>query len=607
MKNRYILMAVMALSLMITSCDGFLDQEPDSILTNDQVFSDPQLINSAMANFYGRISWGQHIEDVNAYKFLDEAVGFDTDNRNSFDRNWWRVYDYYLIRNINQFMQGLSSTPVLTEVEKAPLFGEARLIRAWCYFCTARVLGGMPIVGDEVFSYSPGMDITTMQIPRATEAEMYDYIIKECQEAAKLMNDKKTENSARANKWTAKMLEARAALYAGSLAKYNANYPMLTTPTKAVGIDPGKAEGYFKTALAAAKDVIDNSPYVLQDKKEDKARNFYEAVTVKDGNTEVIWARDYKIPDQKHGFTSSCIPTSLRQEANSANLSILLNLAEEFELIDTDTPGQGSKFDVGTPASPKFYSSADELFKKRDPRFGGTAIYPGGFFGGSEVVLQAGQLLKQNGEWTVRATSYGDMGQMDDGILITSLNGPIHTGDRLVNKTGFLIRKFLDETPAAATNVGSASWSPRFRMAEAYMIAAEASFETGDVDAAKTNLNKIRARAGVQPLTTVTFDNIIHERRVEFAFEDQRYWDMKRWRLADKVWKSTESTAQRRGLFPYLVVAPGEPNNGKWVFREVNMSFLYPNPLSFEQRHYYGEMDNDWLNKNPKLEKNPYQ
>ena len=66
----------------------------------------------------------------------------------------------------------------------------------------------------------------------------------------------------------------------------------------------------------------------------------------------------------------------------------------------------------------------------------------------------------------------------------------------------------------------------------------------------------MRNRAGVKPLETVTFENIVHEYRVEFAFEDHRYWDMKRWRLADKVWNgnNNDPQARHRRLWPYRVV-----------------------------------------------------
>ena len=616
MKKRYYLAAALAIILSMGSCSDFLDQTPDRILTEDQVYSDPNLIKSVLANFYERVSFGQHVQgDLYDFTRLDDAMRYDFDNVNQFDRNRWRVYDYGLIRNINQFIQGLTKSTALTEDEKAPLFGEARLIRAWIYFNTCRGLGGMPIVGDEVFTYTPGMDITPLQIPRATEAAMYDYVISECNEISKMMLSTKTTNSARANRWTAKMLEARAALYAASIARYNNRMVApVETPGKEVGIDAAKAEGYYKVALAAAKEVIENSPYSLQDRRpEDKARNFYEAVTVKDNNTEVIWARDYIYPGQTHAFTKDNLPTSFAEDAQSSYLSVLLNLVEEYEPIDTPTPGQGSKFKTGDLAAgtPIFYETPDQLFKERDPRLGGTVLYPGSLFRGLEVVLQVGQLNQENGKWVKKEGNAGD--KDDKGNLITSPNGPVNNSTlRLVNKTGFSVRKFLDEAKGSGTvGRGSEIWGVRFRMAEAYMIAAEASYELyggGDANTVKY-INAVRNRAGVQPLATVTFENIIHERRVEFAFEDQRYWDMKRWRLADKAWNGNQAsrTANRLGLWPYRVVAEGNPNNGKWVFVEKDMNFIYPNALNFELRHYYNELDNGWLNNNPKLVKNPYQ
>ncbi|WP_069658952.1 RagB/SusD family nutrient uptake outer membrane protein [Arcticibacter eurypsychrophilus] len=614
MKRRYFFTAVLALSICVSSCKDFLDQTPDKILTNDQVYGDPKLINSVLANFYERIGYGQHIQgDLYDFTRVDEAIRYDFDNVNELDRNRWRVYDYALVRAINQFLFGLKQTTVLSDEQKAPLLGEARFLRAWYYFNTCRSLGGMPIVGDDVFEYVPGTDITPLQIPRATEAEMYDYIISECHTIADMLPAAKNKNSARANKWTAKMLEARAALYAASLAKYN---NLMATPLQTqgreVGIEAGKASGYYQKALDAAVDVINNSPYVLQDKRpEDKARNFYEAISVKDNNTEVIWGRDFIYPGQTHGFTKNNLPTTLAQDNESNYLSVLLNLVEEYEPINTSTPGQGSKFDVGTINSPKFYATADALFKERDPRLGGTVMYPGSFFTGAEVVLQAGQLNVHGGKWV--KTEGGSNAKDAQGNLITSANGPIFNSSlRLVNKTGFGIRKFLDETPSAGTGGrGSETWEPRFRIAEAYMIAAEASLElNGGANAITlSNINAVRTRAGVKPLINVTFDNIVHEKRVEFAFEDHRYWDMLRWRLADKIWTGNQSneTATRRGLWPYRVVAAGDPNNGKWFFEEKDMSFMYPNPLRFELRQYYSELDNGWLNNNPKLVKNPYQ
>ena len=604
------LAALVSLVLSMTACNDFLDREPDKIMTDEQIFSDPVMIKSVLANYYGRVTWGQHVADWGSFTIIDDAARCDggPDQRSTFEDDLWRVYDYTLVRNINQFLKGLRETTALTDAEKAPLEGEARFLRAWYYFNMCRGLGGMPIVGDDIFDYTPGMDVTSMQYPRSTEAEMYDYIISECQAIAGMMSTNKQTNSARANKWAAKMLEARAALYAGSIANYNNK---MTTPIKTdggeVGIPADKAEGYYKIALAAAEDVIQNSPYELQDKRpDDKGLNFYQAVSVKENNTEVIWARDYKYPGQTHGFTTSNAPKSHAEDIDNSWLGVVLNLVEQFEEIDTDTPGEGSKIETMENGSYKFYDSADAPFKNRDPRLWGTVIYPNATLKSSPVILQAGQLNKVDGKWQILT---GDLDSKDaQGNIITALNGPKESNEQYINKTGFYIRKFIDETPSAGTRGrGSEMWMPRFRMAEAYMIAAEASFELSN-GKALDYINAVRNRAGVKPLKTVTFDNIVHENRVEFAFEDHRYWDMKRWRLADKIWNgnNNDELARHRRLWPYLVVAPGDPNDGKWVFVEDYL-FMSPNARYFRMQNYYNFLDLGWINNNPKLVKNPYQ
>lgn len=610
MKKIYIVAALAACLLSTTACSDFLDRDPDKILTNDQVFKDAVMIKSVLANYYGRVTWGQHVADWGAYTVIDEAAYCNggPDHRSTFEDDRWRVYDYTLVRDINQFLKGLRETTALTDAAKAPLEGEARFLRAWYYFNVCRGLGGMPIVGDEIFDYEAGMDVTTLQRPRATEAEMYDYIISECKAIYDMLPAEKQTNSARANKWAAKMLEARAAVYAASIANYNNK---MVTPIQTsggeVGIPADKAAGYYQIALAAAEDVIKNSPYTLQDRKPDnKGLNFYEAVCVKDNNTEVIWARDYKYPGQTHGFTNNNAPKSHAEDIDNSYLGAVLNLVEEYEFVNTSTPGQKSLVQTMENGTYKFYDSADAPFKDRDPRLWGTIIYPNAEFKSIPVVLQAGQLVKKGNDWAIEV---GDLDSKDaNGNLITSLNGPKESNEQYINKTGFYVRKFLDETPSSGTRGrGSEMWMPRFRMSEAYMIAAEASYELNNGKALEY-INAVRERAGVKPLQQVTFDNIVHEYRVEFAFEDHRYWDLKRWRLADKVWNGNNNDAQarHRRLWPYRVVAPSDPNNGKWIFVE-DFLFMSPNARYFKMQNYYNFLNLDWINNNPKLVKNPYQ
>ncbi len=605
-KNIFIVLALMLFTL--GSCSDFLEREPDTILSDDQVFGDEVMIKSVLANFYGRITWGQHIDDSYSYTILDEASRSDSgpDTRQGFEDNRWRVYDYTLMRNLNQFLEGVRATDVLDIETQNQLEGEARFIRAWLYFNMARGMGGMPIIGDDVFEYTPGMDITTLQYPRSTEAEIYNYIISECEAIKNMLPEDPSVNAARATKWAALMLKARAAVYAGSLANYNNKMPNpITTPGAEVGIPASLANGFYETALSAAEEVINGEMYELQiSKPDDRGRSFYEALSVKENNKEVIWARDYKYPGQTNGFTQSNIPASHAEDIDRAYAGPILNLVEDFEYIN-DRDGEINIRD--NSGNYIFYDNPEDAFANKDPRLWGSIIYPGAVFKGMPVVLQAGQKYLDNGEWNVITSSPGNTD--DDGVIITSVNGPNQSNDQYVNKSGFFFRKFLDETPAASTRGRrSEMWFPRFRFAEAVLIASEAAFELGQSAKALSYLNMVRERAGIQLLTSMTFDDIVQERRVEFAFEDHRYWDLKRWRLADQVWNGIQDDpdAQQWGLFPYLVNDPGNPNHGKWIFDKVKIH-MSPYPRNFQLRNYYNFIDQGWINNNPKLVRNPYQ
>ncbi len=611
-KIKYAIIITMGIFLF-SSCGDFLDQDPESILTDDEVFGDKNMILSVLANYYGRVdSWGQNIDNVSSYIYLDEACKSNAgpDYTSSFDGsngNWWRVYDYDLIRNINQFLKGLNSDDAsgLEDDYRNHMEGEARFLRAWTYFNMCRCLGGMPIVGNTVFEYTAGMDVTPLQLARSTEAEMYDYIINECTEIARILPSAPTTHAARANKWAALALKARAAIYAASLAKYNnlMDNP-ITTEGEEVGISADKATAYYQTALNAAQEVIDGGVYSLYEGNSDKALNFYEATSIKDNNTEVIWAKDHVYPGETTGFTKYNIPRSVREDNLATCYTPILNLVEAYEYID-DRDGTLRTEDGN--GNYIFYDNPGDVFNDKDPRLSGSIIISGAEFKGQKIVFQAGQKYLENGEWK---SLTGDIGSSDDdGDIITSTDGPTTTNEENVNKSGFCFRKFLDEASGAGTiGQGSEMWFPYFRYAEILLIASESSMELGVQGNAMDYINQVRDRAGIQDLSSVTLDDIVQENRVEFAFENHRFWDLKRWRLAHKLWtgNSNDYSATHYALFPYLVKDASSEHNGQWVYdKQLERMSVYPR--NFRLRNYYNYLDEDWLDNNPKLVKNPYQ
>ena len=111
----------------------------------------------------------------------------------------------------------------------------------------------------------------------------------------------------------------------------------------------------------------------------------------------------------------------------------------------------------------------------------------------------------------------------------------------------------------------------------------------------------------------------MHERRIELAFEGHYLWDMKRWRLATKVWdgnnmsqsdllsnigSSTKRNTQPYGLWPYKIYNPGNANNGKWIFR-VTLPNKVTSARQFRLGNYYSKISDAIISDNPKIIPNP--
>jgi hypothetical protein len=147
-------------------------------------------------------------------------------------------------------------------------------------------------------------------------------------------------------------------------------------------------------------------------------------------------------------------------------------------------------------------------------------------------------------------------------------------------------------------------------LGEIYLNATEAAFELNQVDEALTYINALRKRAGITvdlTASTLTIDKIRNEFRVELAFEDHRIWDLKRWRIAHILWNGDNSnpSAQIWALYPYRVIRPGDPRDGKYVFDKLKAPRLVA-PRFFQMGNYYASIDQSWINNNPKLVKNPF-
>jgi starch-binding outer membrane protein, SusD/RagB family len=682
MKNKFIysLFALLLINTPFTGCKKDLTVIPNSLLSEDAIYTDKNLITSALARFYSQVGqnggnttgaagWG-------ATNQTDESFQQDPDdalnNRGSaaamqvqFTKDRYRAFDYGLIRRLNIFLQGIrsdASKKSMSAFENSAFEGQALFLRAWTFFYMVKTLGGMTIVGDEVFEYAQGDDLTNFQKPRNSEEACYDYILAQCDLAAEKLTAPPgysangtirpgdNINHAIANRWAAKMLKARAALTAASLARWTTSGdPNLTkTDKKGVvthGIPANKADAYYKMAFDAAKEVIDGGAYQLMtgNNLETAQKAFESVINKKSGNTEVIWTADRKLPNVNTQWTRFVGPVTHTESAEGNQLGSPAEFVESFE--DRVTGEQGIKTRSGTGGDAVLSNGpvtgpalaatqaimydlsnpADNPFMKKDARLWGSVIWPQAVWKGVPVDLRAGEWRGgYNADGTLQVFTSAPPTKGQPNTALTSINGPAENTSNIVNKTGFIPRKWLDETPGASLGPNwSEMWVIRFRLAEAYAICAEAALLSAPLGGAAVGvgyINVLRRRGLLPDLTAAQFDfaRLRRELRVEFYLEDHRLWDMNRWRLADQYWDGPTNskfaeypngTSYHYQLYGYTVNIPGNPggNNGKYVFERKRAFRARANARFFERRSYYSSMNTTWLTNNPNWDFNPGQ
>ncbi len=631
------ILSIASLSFLftITGCkkdSEFLNVTPFAILTADQSFSDPNQAVSIVADLYNRVV------DITAFKngwvsFIDpgEAVpstfGHISVQRNGWGFEDWANWDYGYIREINLFIERATAATALSDADKKRFIAEGRFLRAVHYFELVKRMGGVPLITKSLL-YDYSGDASSLQFPRAKESGVYDFVISEM-EAVKADLPVAVRTKDRATRATALAVIARAAIYAGSIAKYGATTPSVNTSGGEVGIPASMAAGYYTKALNAAKEIIGGSagPYALYNKFPTNAAQNYASLfndnADKAGNAEIIWMEDYKIRSGKsHGFTIQNQPIFGAEEVEGGRVNPSLNLVQTFETLNNTFAPLPIADGAGNPL---YYNDPLDLFAGRDARLAGTVVLPGSNGKNRPVDIFAGYILG-NGS-IVTGSSRGFIGKLPGSTVDVKLvgsDGPLNAIEYTA-QSGFYIRKFVDVAVGSGSR-GTGSEVPwiRYRYAEVLLNAAEAAFELGMTADAAGYLNLVRARAGfTTPLTAaqVTFDRLVNERRVELAFEGHLIYDKKRWRLAHIIWDGAQMSAsdlvtnigdakkrstQPFALWPYKVYNPGGANDGKWTFRIVKNSIVTGASL-FQLGNYYSEINSTILANNPKLVRQPNQ
>jgi hypothetical protein len=394
--------------------------------------------------------------------------------------DWRQVYER--IRKANLFIQKVNASTLPDDYKKNRT-AEARFLRAFFYHYLWQTYGGVPLITVPLNNETQGDSINR---PRATMEETYKFITDELTAVAPDLPVKVTGNDlGRPTSGAALTLRAWVELYHAS-------------PLR----NPGNDATRWAKAAATAKEVMDLGVYSLFP---DFEKLFY---VENKNNSEVIFDRQYKSTVKGHSREGRQGPVYVKGIQQSWG-----NLSPTQELVDDYAMDNGKVItDAGSGYDPQ------HPYKGREKRFYQSIIYDGSVWQGDTILTRRG----------VNARNEIDLGAASD-----------------VSNTGYYGRKTLDERISGQTSLAQNSGGSSyifFRYADVLLMYAEAQNEAVGPDASVLDaVNKVRVRGGI-PTVEDTYGsvskeqmrNIIrHERRIELAFEDKRWWDILRWKIAN--------------------------------------------------------------------------
>lgn len=543
--NKYFIIATTVL-LSFNSCIDMNMENPSNISSAD-VWKDPALIQMYVNHLYVKLPGWDHylynnISDEARNNFpgaSPETVlkGEWNEASNPMD-NWSFSYQY--IRVANDFLANIGSASVDEEI-KSVTSAETRFIRAMFYFDLVKRYGGVPLLVE-------AQDLNAdLEVPRNSLNECLQFIVDEMDGIV----DDLPLNAERGKitKGAALSLKARTLLYWAS--------PLYNEDNNT---------SRWQQAADAAKAVMDLGKYDLYPDLKQLWLDMSES------HSEVILERQYGMPDVSHGWDCA-VKTLDLSNGDAGHCSPLQELVDAFPMKNGKLiHEEGSGYDPTNP------------YAGRDDRFYADIAY-------NQAVVSGMQGGKLNHNYVLNIYKGGNDYDSPQGNPAYQI---------YTTYTGYMTVKAVDpNNETYGYWYGSVQPWIIFRYGEILLDFAEAQNEaTGPTPEVYAVLNKLRKRAGITTdlqggLTKDQMRELIrNERYVELCFEHHRYWDLRRWKLAEtrlnnKNYTGVVITKEDNGLFSYEY----EPVDAV--------------SLVFSEKMYFMPIPQSEISKNKLLKQNP--
>lgn len=647
-----------AAALTFVSCDKIFDSlEGDlSKMDAETLAGSTAGLDRLMASLYSNIPMGAFAEgDKNT------VIANDSNTSGSYSGGVYSssVWNYTYVRDINMFLQTLETAKeksVVTEEEYNTYKGEALFMRAYYYFANVRIYGGVPIVTEPLDDKFEGADKPNegLYIPRSKEKETWDFVLSELDTAISLLPENNPGGKYRATKWAALGLKSRVALWAASVCKYWGNAPIATNyqavQQELALMKSEWATGYYDQSIAASEAIINSHKFALYKSNpasvEEAIANYTNLFLARQ-DEEFIFGRSYK-----NGVTTNSNGIDLKNSPFQAHGSgtgvwrfgcygVTLDLVDEYDnyneagvatdgTVVTRTDGHEDVY-FTNPSSPAGsaaiyndeanfvrYQNPADAFKNKDARFHASVIYPGINFRNTNIVIQGGlmtdDMIAIYDESNPSVDFWGTTVYMNGAKEESQYSG-FHkmgrTNDGSWYTTGFGLRKFLD--PVNKVDQSQNPWYD-IRYAEILLNYCEAIVEKSGTNAgnSKEYLNAIRHRAAFKGDVDANIANILHERTVELAFEDDFGATQYRRRAyfnLERDGSSNPNGGRKHALIPVMSLKNAFGGGYGTIFVRANCwdydTNVRPAPASFNSLSYYSGIPN--YNTTNKLVPNPVQ
>ncbi len=506
MKSKYAFLLI--ITWIASSCNDILDLEPLDSVSDAAVWSDPALLELYVNSRYDELPHGyvQWAGGLRVTALTDESYDIHQGprllnqytqgevtptNMHLFGGFWIQAYS--AIRNLNIFLE--KTDPNLGNPQRtAQLIAEVRFLRAWFYTELFSRYGAVPLLTRTV-----AVGEANEVMDRTPVAEIVAFVDEELTQAAEDLPAKhEGADFGKATKGAALALRSRALLYGAS--------PLFGSSSM---------EDWQKVARAC-EDLFDLGTYSLS--------SDFQGMFLNGRDPEVIFFRQfvgiqgprinfqlgYYTPSGGHNIEEWRLPNG---NAGWSQENPLMNLVDEFETLSGEIPVvgyTGEKNNLAPLLNPRAtgYDPADP-YHNRDPRLAYSIFYDGSRINDREIEF-----------WECGKDSRCESVQFWwNGALID------HT-----------IRKGLDLDWKPGAGLASTTPYVYMRLAEFYLTYAEAQYHLGNTALAAQYVNRVRARPGVDmpPIEnsqtgSSLLDKIKHERKIELAFEGNRWYDARRW------------------------------------------------------------------------------